>query len=142
MLAFQEPAAAARGVTLVRRVSPGRAIGDRERLKQVFHNLVVNALEASTSGGAGDGVATAAWSTTWSRQERATPGAASSGTLEKVFVLLHHQGGHGQLGLSIVRQLAERHGGRVEPESTEGKGTRVTVHIPAARLVATDEQGR
>ncbi len=37
------------------------------------------------------------------------------------------------LGLAIVRQIVERYGGRVELESTEGKGTRVTVFVPTAR---------
>jgi cell cycle sensor histidine kinase DivJ len=38
------------------------------------------------------------------------------------------------LGLSLVRHFAELHGGRVELSSTLGVGTRVTIHLPAARL--------
>jgi two-component system cell cycle sensor histidine kinase PleC len=38
------------------------------------------------------------------------------------------------LGLAIVKGLAESHGGHVRLESEIGKGTRVTVHLPAARV--------
>jgi len=38
------------------------------------------------------------------------------------------------LGLAIVKGLAESHGGRVSLESQVGKGTKVTVYLPAARV--------
>jgi two-component system cell cycle sensor histidine kinase PleC len=38
------------------------------------------------------------------------------------------------LGLAIVKGLAESHGGRVMLESQVGKGTKVTVHLPASRI--------
>jgi len=38
------------------------------------------------------------------------------------------------LGLAIVKGLAEAHGGRVMLESQVGKGTKVSVHLPAARV--------
>jgi len=38
------------------------------------------------------------------------------------------------LGLAIVKGLAEAHGGRVMLESQVGKGTTVTVHLPASRM--------
>ena len=40
-------------------------------------------------------------------------------------------GGTG-LGLAIVRHVAENHGGSVTVESELGRGTTITVHIPAA----------
>jgi two-component system cell cycle sensor histidine kinase PleC len=38
------------------------------------------------------------------------------------------------LGLAIVKGLVESHGGHVSLESQVGKGTRVTVHLPPARV--------
>jgi len=38
------------------------------------------------------------------------------------------------LGLAIVKGLTEAHGGRVHLESALGKGTRVTLHLPAGRV--------
>jgi signal transduction histidine kinase len=35
------------------------------------------------------------------------------------------------LGLSIVKRHIEAQGGRVSVESTKGKGTRFTIHLPA-----------
>ncbi len=34
------------------------------------------------------------------------------------------------LGLTIVRQFVEMHGGRIEAQSELGKGTRITLHLP------------
>jgi cell cycle sensor histidine kinase DivJ len=39
------------------------------------------------------------------------------------------------LGLSLVRSLAELHGGKMSLVSTLGEGTTVTIHFPAERLL-------
>jgi signal transduction histidine kinase len=40
------------------------------------------------------------------------------------------------LGLTIVKGLAESHGGSVRLESQEGVGTTVTLRLPPARVIA------
>jgi signal transduction histidine kinase len=40
------------------------------------------------------------------------------------------------LGLPIVKGLVEAHGGRVTLQSAVGEGTRVTIYMPAYRVVS------
>ena len=44
------------------------------------------------------------------------------------------KGGSG-LGLSIVKHGLQRHGGRLDIESEEGRGSSFTAHFPARRLI-------
>jgi signal transduction histidine kinase len=42
---------------------------------------------------------------------------------------------HGSgLGLSLVKRIVEAHGGRISVSSAAGRGSRFTVHLPAARV--------
>jgi signal transduction histidine kinase len=34
------------------------------------------------------------------------------------------------LGMMITQEIVKKHGGRIEVESAEGKGTRVSVYLP------------
>jgi two-component system phosphate regulon sensor histidine kinase PhoR len=49
------------------------------------------------------------------------------------------QGGSG-LGLAIVKHALQRHGGRLQIESVEGKGSTFTCHFPPARIALADER--
>ncbi len=54
------------------------------------------------------------------------------GQIESVFSREHHGTG---LGLPLSKALAELHGGTLDLESEPGKGTVVTVTLPAERVV-------
>ncbi len=135
VLDLEEESARGRGVKIIRELPEDGcvAIGDREKLKQVTINLVVNALEAMKQGGTltvrvrpeGEHVLMTIADT--------GPGIASE-LLPNVFdpFFTTKEAGTG-LGLSIVRKIVDQHGGYVEIDSERGKGARVTVSIPMGR---------
>jgi PAS domain S-box-containing protein len=133
------PAAEAKGVRLTTELDPhaGPINGDADRLQQVVWNLLTNAIKFTPEEGevlvklesadsrvqitvqdSGIGVPVEFLPHIFERFRQADPGANR----------IH--GGMG-LGLSIVRQLVELHGGTVKAESEgEGKGTTFTVSLP------------
>jgi PAS domain S-box-containing protein len=143
VLALERDTAASAGVSIERDLGAEGcvAIGDREKLKQVVINLVVNALEAMKAGGvlrarvacdAGKVVVTIEDSGVGIEP------ALLSDVFEPFFTT--KEGGTG-LGLSIVRKIVDQHGGHVRIESQRGRGTRVTVAIPARRSGAKETGG-
>ena len=112
--------------------------GDPAQLKQVFLNLILNALQAMPNGGR---------ITLAARLERPHPPAREAprarvdivddgpgippDKLKTVFdpLFTTKQEGTG-LGLTICHGIVERHEGDIELESTVGAGTTVTVRLP------------
>jgi signal transduction histidine kinase len=111
---------------------------DMRRLEQITDNLISNAIKFSDAGGAvtvsidregdsarlvvadsGIGIPADEVGDVFSRFFRSSTAAQAAipGT---------------GLGLSITRALVEQHGGTISLESVEGRGTTVTVHLPAA----------
>ena len=118
---------------------PVLVLGDKVRLEQVVSNLVTNALKYSPAGSHIDiCVASDAGK---ARLEVSDDGVGMDETLRDhvfdVFVqgkqtIDRSRGGLG-LGLTVVRQLVELHGGAVTAFSEgEGKGSRFLVQIPLA----------
>lgn len=130
----------------------GAVTVDERRLKQVLLNLIRNAIAFTPPGGKiviaarrdNDNVAISVTDTgpgipaadqervfepfTRAQSEQA-PGAAG-------------RGGAG-LGLTLVKNIVEMHGGHVRLESAEGKGTAITVTLPSgARTIKGQEQER
>ena len=110
---------------------------DEERLREVFDNLLDNAVKYSGNGGAirlasvrcnGEVILTVSDSGVGIGRE----------DLPRIFERFYRAdkarsrelGGTG-LGLSIVKHIVQLHGGRVEAESELGKGTTIRVVLPA-----------
>ncbi|MHB1295205.1 MAG: PAS domain S-box protein [Anaerolineae bacterium] len=104
-----------------------------DQLKQVFLNLVLNALDAMPSGGdlristhldLARGQVVAAFADTGQGITR----EALSHIFESFFST--KEDGLG-LGLYLSQDVVRRHGGQIQVESTPGKGTTFTVRLPA-----------
>ncbi|MHB8763068.1 MAG: GAF domain-containing protein [Deferrisomatales bacterium] len=112
--------------------------GDPEKLKQLFLNLAINALEATPDGGEVHLWADAlrAGGSRWVRVVVKDTGAGMSAeTRDQIFNPFFTTKNEGTgLGLSIVHSIAHQHGGRVDVESAPGKGTRFIVDLPALEL--------
>jgi two-component system nitrogen regulation sensor histidine kinase GlnL len=146
---MQEESARTRAVSFVRRYDPSLPpiLGDEDRLLQVFHNLVVNALDAMKSGGrltlstrvslnplygkidVGGGQRTMVEV----QVADEGPGIAPA-VLTRVFDPFFTTKDRGLgLGLAVCHRILDEHHGAIQVESTEGRGTVVTCFLPIAR---------
>lgn len=134
---FETPAAT-NGVTLRCGVEPGLwVIGDGPALGRAVANLVANAIRVSISGTTITARAGRHGQTVFIEVEDQGPGidpADHDAVFQRFWrgdeALAREQGRSG-LGLTIVRQIAEAHGGEVTLDSAVGRGATFTVRIPA-----------
>jgi len=116
---------------------------DHIQIRQVFINLVKNALESMKKGGK--------LKIKLSREDKWVKiSFADSGKgipeedLEKIFEPYYStkDGGSG-LGLAIVHRIVKDHGGKIEVDSFYGKGTTVSIYLPkeimGARLLTENK---
>ncbi|PAX06849.1 diguanylate cyclase [Sphingomonas lenta] len=113
-------------------------LGDPDRLTQVFTNLLSNAVKFSPAGGVVIVMASAldgCWRVSVSDQGPGIPEAFQPRLFDKFTQAdgsdTRAKGGSG-LGLSIVREIVARHGGRVSFDTAEGHGTTFHVDLPRA----------
>jgi heavy metal sensor kinase len=135
-----------RGVSLqVRAPAPVMVRGNRVHLREVIHNLLDNALKFTPEGGE---VSVEVNAPPGSRQMqllvRDTGAGIPPEDLPNVFERFYRAdksrqrnqpiGGSG-LGLSICKAIVQAYGGQISLASTVGKGTSVTVSLPAGETV-------
>lgn len=132
VIRLAQPSAERAGVRVEVRLDPTvpRFQADEEMLYQALVNLLINAIDATSSGGH-VAVTTKATKSHILFEIADTGRGIAPANLESVFrpfFTTRHMGTG--LGLSITRQIAERHGGTVSIESRENVGTTVTMRIP------------
>jgi signal transduction histidine kinase len=117
---------------------PLAALGDEQRIAQVFTNLIGNALKFTGQEGAID-VRLARHNGEVVCKVRDTGCGIPADELDRVFdrfyqvekVVTRKTGGTG-LGLAIVKNIVEAHGGRIWIQSEVGQGTEVSFTLPGA----------
>jgi len=115
----------------------GRVRASRERLAQVFDNLVANAVSFAPDGTAVDVRAGSSTGAAVVTVEDRGPGIPDS-HLDRVFARYftyrpaEGRGDHVGLGLAIARQIVESYGGSIVASNRDGGGARFTVRFPPA----------
>jgi len=133
------PAAARQGVQLTGTATGGPPCqADRARLIQVLDNLIGNAVKFTDRGGQVTVTATATsggrdWQIDVADTGIGIPDADVGQLFDRFYRASNatstRRPGSG-LGLSIVREIVERHGGRVTVRSSLGHGTTIRVRLP------------
>jgi signal transduction histidine kinase len=133
---FRDRAARA-GITLDKRIDcEGSLRADAEQLRRVVINLIGNAMDAVSGGGArdpridvhmGENLAgTEVWLSVADNGE-----GIDAASLDKVFSPFYTSKEHGTgLGLAITKKLVEAHGGTIEVTSGAGAGATFLVTFP------------
>ena len=109
--------------------------GDRNRIKEVFWNIIHNALQAMTQGGH-------LTIRTYEKDKRICVEFSDSGvgidkkSLKNLFVPFKSTKREGAgLGLVIAHKIIEKHGGEIIVHSEQNKGSTFIVSIPKTRMV-------
>jgi signal transduction histidine kinase len=132
-------------IDLRQELLPTAAIGDPHRLHQVATNLMTNAAKFTPPGGtvvvrtftdgpdavlevtdSGPGVPEGEQHAIWQRFFRGSAGAARAGS---------------GIGLAIVKELVDAHGGTVSVDTPNGGGARFEVRVPASVAAELPEAG-
>jgi cell cycle sensor histidine kinase DivJ len=129
------------GLQAVLPSEPIQIDADRRALQQITLNLLSNAVKFTPTGGAV--TATLAAVGPYLELVVADTGVGvAPEDLKRLGRPFEQAGGSEQraqgtgLGLSLVRSLAELHGGRMSIESTLGEGTAVTVRLPVVEMAS------
>jgi two-component system nitrogen regulation sensor histidine kinase GlnL len=155
VLLVERPAADARGIQLVSEFDPSlpEVFGHEAQLQQLFLNVVANAVRMVPNDTGRVRVSTrmenSFYVETGARRLRYIavdvmdngPGFDEE-TKRLLFTPFFSRspGGHG-LGLSIARNIATAHGGRIHAESLEGGGARFRINLPVHEATIGSSRG-
>jgi two-component system phosphate regulon sensor histidine kinase PhoR len=131
--------AVARGIRLVNELKNETAWADRERLQQVFFNLLDNAIKYGREGGDVLVRARAVSENEIEVQVQNDGGGIPAAEIERIFERFYRvdkarsreAGGTG-LGLAIVKHIVLAHGGRVWAQSEPGHGAIFFFNLPVS----------
>jgi signal transduction histidine kinase len=147
-----ESQAKEKGVEITREFAPNlpKIWIDREQMKQVFMNLILNAIQAMKDGGS-IVVSTRLYAREQAGETaqfvqveiRDTGVGISEDNIEHIFdpFFTNKDGGSG-LGLSISHQIVQEHGGYITVESKLGTGTAFFVNLPVGKPLRAVGNGR
>jgi len=110
-----------------------RVIGDSSGLRQVFMNLLVNALQSIVDVGQIEVTTTRLDEKMVSISIRDTGCGMSQEIVDRIWEPFFTTKDVGQgvgLGLALTYNIVKEHGGKIEVESSEGEGSRFTVQLP------------
>ncbi|WP_328870097.1 HAMP domain-containing histidine kinase [Streptomyces sp. NBC_00287] len=133
------PLAAERGLTLQRRLAPGlTVIGDHDALRRAVGNLLSNAVRLSPPGTRITVSTGRTEDSLWIAVQDEGPGIETDDQA-RVFdrfwrakTLTDTRDRHAGLGLAIVRQIVESHGGQIDLHSKVGEGSTFVLRFPAS----------
>jgi two-component system, NtrC family, sensor kinase len=114
--------------------------GDIQQLRQVFLNLILNAIDASSKGGKIQVFVTPADEPNYVSIKIldfgiGIPEHILGSIFDPFFTTKGKEKGTG-LGLSVSQGIVAKHGGRIQVNSSEGKGSTFTVTLPVIAIPA------
>jgi two-component system sensor histidine kinase PilS (NtrC family) len=136
--------AAAKGVTIERHV-PDDAVPawvDRDQVRQVLWNLVKNALQASPPGTVVRVTAASRADGTAVLEVSDEGQGIDPGQRDKVYNMFYSERTHGAgIGLALVRQIVDAHGGTIEIQSEQHQGATFIVTFPRREQSSAGPEG-
>lgn len=138
-----QPEFAAKGIELTLDLAPMTLFGDKDKLSQLFVNLLTNALKFTPSGGLVQVTGRSEPADSVTVTVRDNGQGIRPEDLPHVFERFYRAdkartrsaGGSG-IGLTIARAIVEAHGGTLSAASEPGQGAVLTVRLPASKLPA------